>query len=87
MGSGRVDSSQDENIYARISHVSGYMISEWRASAKNLIYHFRCVLKGMIPFSPSWNASKQELAELDHASLSYIRSMTKLLEERSKYAA
>jgi hypothetical protein len=60
------------------------MISEWRASAKNLLYHFRRVLKGMVPFSPSWDPTKQENVELDKESLTYIQTMSEILGKRSK---
>lgn len=63
------------------------MISEWRDSAKNLLYHFRCVVKGMIPFSPSWDPNKQNQVELDQESLAYIQTMSKILDERSKFSS
>ena len=60
------------------------MISLWKASAKKLIYLFRVVLKGMVPFSPSWNPDTQKQVELDEASRIYIRAMSNILDERSK---
>ena len=60
------------------------MISKWKASAKNLLYHFRCVLRGMVPFSPSWNPKKQKQVELDAMSLEYIQTMSRILGQRSK---
>ena len=61
------------------------MIEEWRASAKNLIYHFRCVLKAMVPFSLLWTAQKQKQANLDNESLSYIKRTAALIEARSEF--
>ena len=60
------------------------MISKWRASAKNLLYHYRVVLRGMVPFSPSWDPKKQKQVELDAKSLEYIVTMSKIIEQRSK---
>jgi hypothetical protein len=60
------------------------MISKWRASAKNLLYHFRCVFRGMVPFSPSWDPKKQRQVELDAMSLEYIQTMSKIIVQRSK---
>jgi hypothetical protein len=60
------------------------MIEEWKASAKNLIYHFRCVLKAMVPFALSWTPQKQKHANLDNESLSYIKTMAALIDARSK---
>lgn len=70
------------NNKPRMSHVTQYMISEWRHSAKNLLYHFRCVLKGMIPFSPSWDPIHQNQVELDQESVAYIKKMSKILGGR-----
>ena len=60
------------------------MISLWKASAKKLIYLFRVVLKGMVPFSPSSDPNTQKQLELDEASRTYIRTMSKILDQRSK---
>jgi hypothetical protein len=60
------------------------MISKWRASAKTLLYHFRCVIRGMVPFSPSWDPKKQKQVELDAMSLEYIQTMSKIIVQRSK---
>ena len=60
------------------------MISKWKASAKNLLYPFRRVFKGMAPFSPSWDPKKQNQVELDPKSIEYIQTMSKILDQRSK---
>ena len=60
------------------------MISKWRASAKNLLYHYRVVVRGMVPFSPSWDPEKQKQLELDAQSLEYIQTMSKIIVQRSK---
>lgn len=43
-----------QDLYIYINYVTRTVFEEWRHSAKNLIYHFCCVLKGMVPFSISW---------------------------------
>lgn len=62
------------------------MIDEWEHSAQILIYHFRCVLKGMVPFSLSWDppSGNRERAGLDDDSYSYVRRIASLLRDRSK---
>ncbi len=71
------------NIFAQASNVSSYMIGLWRASAKNLLYHFKCILTGMVPFSPSYELGKDEVSGLDDAALKYIERMKALTQARS----
>lgn len=61
------------------------MISEWEHSAQILIYHFRCVLKGMVPFSLSWDYlnGNRVRAGLDDDSYSYVQNIASLLKDRS----
>jgi hypothetical protein len=76
---------KDDDRYVNTSFVSRNMIEKWRDSAKNLIYHFRGVLKGMVPFLESWTPDMQTSANIDSESLTYIRETAKILEVRSKY--
>lgn len=59
------------------------MIEEWQCSAKNLMYHFRVVIRGMIPFSNDWTPEMQEKSGLDDVSVVYIRKVSALVAERS----
>ncbi|KAL6399310.1 hypothetical protein AUP68_17856 [Ilyonectria robusta] len=63
------------------------MIEEWQCSAKNLMYHFRVVIRGMIPFSNDWTPEMQEKSGLDHVSIAYIRKVSALVAERKNEIA
>jgi len=75
---------QDNHKLATASYVKGRMIAEWQASAKNLIYHFRCVLKGMVPFSRTWDPDDRERSHLDQHAMTYIRHMSDKIARRRK---
>jgi hypothetical protein len=64
------------------------MIQEWEYSAKILIYHYRVVLKGMIPFAVPWDKKHQRHlrheANLDDEAMAYIRTLKGKIQERGK---
>lgn len=63
------------------------MIDEWEHSAKVLIYHYRAVLKGMVPFSASWGdeqTQKMRECNLDDKALDHIRELQLLIKDRGK---
>ncbi|KAK0660880.1 hypothetical protein QBC41DRAFT_341010 [Cercophora samala] len=70
------------NIFASANHVKRSMIEDWQRSAKNLIYHFRVVSRGNVPFSKTWTPDLQETAGIDDESLTYIRKVSTLVMNR-----
>ncbi|KAI8649999.1 hypothetical protein NCS56_01451500 [Fusarium sp. Ph1] len=70
------------NIFAQASPVTNHMLGLWRASAKYLLYHYRCVMKGTLPFSPSFELKDEEYALLDTEAMKYIRKTAALVRER-----
>ncbi|KAK4223412.1 hypothetical protein QBC38DRAFT_459354 [Podospora fimiseda] len=72
----------DGNVFASANYVKRSMLEEWQRSAKNLIYHFRVVSKGMVPFSQTWTQDLQETAGIDDESLAYIRKISTLVASR-----
>lgn len=58
------------------------MLGLWRASAKYLLYHYRCVMKGTVPFSSSFNLKDEGYALLDTEAMKYIRNTAVLVRER-----
>ncbi|UPL00332.1 hypothetical protein LCI18_011266 [Fusarium solani-melongenae] len=70
------------NIFAQASPVTNHMLGLWRASAKYLLYHYRCVMKGTLPFSSSFNLKGEGYATLDTEAIKYIRNTAALVRER-----
>ncbi|RSL60445.1 hypothetical protein CEP54_006709 [Fusarium duplospermum] len=66
------------NIFAQASPVTSHMLSMWRASAKYLLYHYRCVMKGTLPFSPSFKLEGAGNALPDADARQYIRKTAAL---------
>jgi hypothetical protein len=61
------------------------MMEEWEYSAKNLISHFRCVIRGPIPFTLNWQNTKKankRRAGLDEESCLFIEQMCSKIQER-----
>ena len=64
-----------------MNFVTMSMLEEWEYSAQNLISHFRCVLRGSVPFGGE--APLVELAAkagLDAQAVEYMERITNLLE-------
>ncbi|KAH7019025.1 hypothetical protein EDB80DRAFT_699706 [Ilyonectria destructans] len=70
----------------RVECTSSTMIEEWEHSAKILIYHYRAILKGMVPFSTPWdNEQTQRMrskCSLDEKALDHIRELQLLIKDR-----
>jgi hypothetical protein len=67
------------------------MVREWEHSARNLIYHFRCLVRGHLPFdknSDVWGSNRKAgselLSQLDDQSREFVEKMADLVTERSK---
>ena len=62
------------------------MIKEWEYSVKTLIYHFRCILRGMIPFALSWKpeSGNKARADLDDDAVAFIEGIASIAEARRK---
>lgn len=56
------------------------MMEQWQASAKNLIYHYRCRMGAMRPFSMEWTKEMIQEAKLDSEALRYIGDMSRIVE-------
>ncbi|KAL2834220.1 hypothetical protein BDW59DRAFT_156162 [Aspergillus cavernicola] len=76
----------DANIFAAASYVKRTMIDEWRSSAKNLIWHFRCVVRGMVPFETKWTPEAQQEAKLDDESLAFVKEICQIVSKRRKFS-
>ncbi|KAL4795137.1 hypothetical protein BDV19DRAFT_177499 [Aspergillus venezuelensis] len=72
----------NENIFATASHVKALMIEEWQQSAKNLIYVFRCLARGMVPFGLQWSQEMQKQANLDDEGLAFVRQVSQIVDQR-----
>ncbi|KAH6981745.1 hypothetical protein BKA56DRAFT_584418 [Ilyonectria sp. MPI-CAGE-AT-0026] len=71
--------------FPSVESTSSQMIKEWQHSAKVLIYHYRAVLKGMVPFSAPWDdeqTQKMRECSLDDKALDYIRELQLLIKDR-----
>jgi hypothetical protein len=75
-----------QNWFAGVDFVSSRMIEEWEYSAEILLSHFRCVMRGHVPFSssPAAQAEALDRAELDAESKLYIQRVTEILSTRGK---
>ena len=66
------------------------MIQEWGYSAKILIYHYRVILKGMIPFALAWDDNHEkrmrEQCRLDDTALKYIRHVGQVIKGRGGWS-
>ncbi|KAK2591646.1 hypothetical protein QQS21_010660 [Conoideocrella luteorostrata] len=79
------------NTPANVNYTSRTMMEKWKYSAENLIYHYRCILRGMDPFSLSWEAwgSVEDVAKanLDTPAILYMQKMSDLLKDRHDFMA
>ncbi|KAL6409292.1 Sat20 [Ilyonectria robusta] len=68
-----------------VESTSSKMIKVWESSAKVLIYHYRVVLKGMVPFSAPWDdeqTQRMRKCSLDDKALDHIRELQLLIKDR-----
>ena len=73
---------QASAITAGIEHTSLMMIHEWRHAAKVLLYHYRMILKAMIPFQTPWEQWRIDemtgSADFDQDSANYVKSVIEI---------
>ena len=62
------------------------MLEEWQYSAEILIAHFRCVLRGQVPFSQGHEAAHQSFAraDLDNEAIAYVQEVSAIMKTRSR---
>jgi len=68
------------------------MIQEWEHTAGNLIYHFRSILRGNIPFSLSsdfWHSNRRKAPVLrenlpNAEALDFVRQMATLIDSHQQ---
>lgn len=60
------------------------MIDQWRSSAKNLIYHFRCVKSGISPFLFATKLEAGTRSDLGPEALQYIDRVREHLKHNSE---
>ena len=65
------------------------MIKEWEYSAKILIYYYRAVLKGMVPFASPWEEKHanemSRICALDGEALRYVRRVAEIIQCRGEW--
>jgi hypothetical protein len=75
-----------QTIESTVRHVVRTQIGEWEKAAKTLLLHFRCVLRGFLPFL----IARDNLVELgeregfDDHTVEYIENAINLLDEQGK---
>ncbi|GAB1317026.1 Zn(2)-C6 fungal-type domain-containing protein [Madurella fahalii] len=78
--------SQGGSLLSQVHSTGLTMIKEWEYSAKILIYHYRAILKGMIPFASTWNdehaRDMRQNCRLDEDAISYVRSLAEVIKSR-----
>lgn len=74
------------NTTSQVLHTSTRMMQEWSYSAKVLIYHYRAILRGMVPFSMDMDTKAiselSRTANLDTDSETYITLLREIVKER-----
>lgn len=69
--------------YINVNFVTRSILEEWEYSAEILIAHFRCIMRGQIPFSNDSNVDEScDRAELDEQSMAYVRRIIELVKSR-----
>ena len=69
-----------------IDFVTRLMLEDWEYSAENLLYHFRTVLHGQIPFSQKSSEANESYAQasVDSKGLEYLGKVSRIVQSRSK---
>lgn len=88
--SGLLFDTADPNMlqrnYTGIDFVTRSNLQEWEYSAEILIAHFRCVMRGQMPFSDHGKTEESYArAGLDEQSIAYVRKVITLVESRGMY--
>ena len=69
--------------YINVNFVTRSILEEWEYSAEILIAHFRCIMRGQMPFSNDSNFDEScDRAELDEKSMAYVRRIVELVKSR-----
>lgn len=63
------------------------MIEEWEYSAETILAHFRCVIRGHVPFSSSLAKQTEAVdrANLDPESRIYIMRVVQILQRKGNF--
>ncbi|KAI9150893.1 hypothetical protein HJFPF1_10670 [Paramyrothecium foliicola] len=72
----------------QVNFVTRSMVKEWIGSAKNLIYHFRAIVRGVSPFKiyAESKIARQDIidrARLDERAIGYMDRISVVLKEHS----
>lgn len=79
---------QNDRVASHVRTTSDRMLQEWTYSAKVLIYHYRAILKGMVPFAPDSEVSDEQLkkgAGIDEQAMAYINEVKNLIGSRCRF--
>lgn len=62
------------------------MVEEYKYAATVMLYHFRCILQGHLPFQLARDdpAALQASLIIDSAASNYLQELVKLLDEKRK---
>ncbi|OCL01900.1 hypothetical protein AOQ84DRAFT_349986 [Glonium stellatum] len=81
---GYLTSKRNTMLESQVSYVVKSQVKEWEFSAGVMLQHFRCVLRGFLPFQLA-RENLEELrqqAKLDEASVEYVTNIIKILEDQ-----
>lgn len=62
------------------------MVAKWEYSAENMLYHYRCVLNGDIPFRSARRNPEllQRRDNLDEQAMTFIKDLHRLASDEGK---
>ncbi|KAK3347095.1 hypothetical protein B0T25DRAFT_553622 [Lasiosphaeria hispida] len=76
------------DLLSQVRATGSRMIKEWEYSAKILIYHYRAILKGMVPFASSWDEGHAEEMRkqcgLDEEAIRYACRLSVVIKNRDE---
>lgn len=81
---GYLNSKRKTMLESQVSYVVKSQVKEWEFSAGVMLQHFRCVLRGFLPFQLARENLEElrEQAKLDEASVEYVSNIIKILEDQ-----
>ncbi|OCK75544.1 hypothetical protein K432DRAFT_465531 [Lepidopterella palustris CBS 459.81] len=81
---GYMNSKMQTMLESQVSYVVRSQMKEWEFSAGVMLQHFRCVLRGFLPFQLARDNIEElkDKAKLDETSVNYVRSVVPLLENQ-----
>ena len=72
-----------QRSYINVNFVTRSILEEWEYSAEILVTHFRCIMRGQIPFSNHTSFDEScSRAELDEQSIAYVRRIMVVVERQ-----